>query len=122
MTPSEFGLFLISILGSVAGQWLLKAGALKLGKVNASNLFSHILGIITTPELLAGLTCYGLGAIVYILLLTRVKLSVAGPAVALSYVFSMLLGYFIFREPVPFIRMVGLGLIICGVVLVISKN
>jgi multidrug transporter EmrE-like cation transporter len=122
VTPPEFGLFLISILGSVAGQWLLKAGALKLGKVNASNLFSHILGIITTPELLAGLTCYGLGAIVYILLLTRVKLSVAGPAVALSYVFSMLLGYFIFREPVPFIRVVGLGLIICGVVLVISKN
>ncbi len=122
MTPPEFGLFLISILGSVVGQWLLKAGALKLGKVNASNFFSHILGIITTPELLAGLTCYGLGAIVYILLLTRVKLSVAGPAVALSYVFSMLLGYFIFREPVPFIRVVGLGLIICGVVLVISKN
>jgi len=122
VTPPEFGLFLISILGSVVGQWLLKAGALKLGKVNASNLFSHILGMITTPELLAGLTCYGLGAIVYILLLTRVKLSVAGPAVALSYVFSMLLGYFIFREPVPFIRVVGLGLIICGVVLVISKN
>jgi len=122
VTPPEFGLFLISILGSVVGQWLLKAGALKLGKVNASNLFSHILGMITTPELLAGLTCYGLGAIVYILLLTRVKLSVAGPAVALSYVFSMLLGYFIFREPVPFIRIVGLGLIICGVVLVISKN
>lgn len=96
MTPPEFGLFLISILGSVVGQWLLKAGALKLGKVNASNLFSHILGIITTPELLASLTCYGLGAVVYILLLTRVKLSVADPAVALSYVFSMLLGYLLY--------------------------
>jgi drug/metabolite transporter (DMT)-like permease len=122
VTPSEFGLFLISILMSVAGQWLLKAGALKLGQVNSGNLSSHVLGILTTPELVAGLTCYGLGAIAYILLLTRVKLSIAGPAVALVYVFSVLLGYFIFREPIPLSRVVGLGLIICGVVLVIWKS
>lgn len=101
MTLPEFGLLLISILLSVAGQWLLKVGALKLGKVNTSNLSSHVLGILTTPELLAGLTCYGLGAIACILLLTRVKLTIAGPAFALIYV---------------------LGLIICGVILVIWKD
>jgi len=122
VTPPEFGLFLISILASVTGQWLLKAGALKLGKVNAGNLIGHLLGIVTIPELLIGLACYGLGAIAYILLLTRVKLSVAGPAVALGYVFSLLLGYFIFKEVVPLSRIVGLGLIVCGVVLVIWKS
>lgn len=122
MTPPEFGLFLISILASVSGQWLLKAGALKLGKVNAGNLLSHVLGILTTPELLAGLTCYGLGAIAYILLLTRVKLSIAGPAIALAYVFSVILGYLAFRESVPISRVVGLGLIICGVILVVWKD
>ena len=107
---------------SVAGQWLLKAGALKLGKVSAGNWLSHVLGILTTPELLGGLACYGLGAIAYILLLTRVKLSIAGPAAALIYVFSVILGYFVFRESIPFSRVVGLGLIICGVMLVIWKN
>lgn len=122
MTLPEFGLLLISILMSVAGQWLLKAGALKLGQVNTSNLISHVLGILTTPELLAGLTCYGLGAISYILLLTRVKLSIAGPSIALVYLFSVLLGFFVFREPVPFSRVAGLGLIVCGVVLVIWKS
>lgn len=107
---------------SVSGQMLLKAGALKLGRVHASNLSSHVLGILATPELVAGLTCYAIGAIAYILLLTRVKLSIAGPAVALVYVFSVLLGYFVFRESVPFSRVAGLGLIICGVILVIWKN
>lgn len=107
---------------SVAGQWLLKAGALKLGKVSADNLSSHVLGIITTPELLAGLTCYGLGAIAYILLLTRVQLSIAGPAIALVYVFSVIVGYTIFREPIPVSRVVGLGLIVCGVILVIWRD
>ena len=82
---------------------------MKLGKVTTSNVSSHLLNILTTPELLAGLTCYGLGAFAYILLLTRVKLSIAGPAVALVYVFSVLVGYFLFRESVPFSRVVGFG-------------
>ncbi len=122
MTLPEFGLFLIAILMSVAGQWLLKAGALKLGQVNTSNFSSHVLGILTNPELLMGLTCYGLGAIVYILVLTRVKLSVAGPAAAVVYVFTVLLGYFVFQEPIPLSRVIGLGLITCGVLLVIWKS
>ncbi len=122
MTLSEFGLFLISILASVAGQFLLKAGALKLAAVDARNLLGLFLSIATTTELVAGLACYGIGAISYILLLRRVNLSVAGPAVSLVYVFSVLMGYFLFREPIPLSRIVGLGLIMCGVVLVIWKN
>jgi len=122
VTPPEFGLFLISILMSVAGQFFLKSGALKLGQVNASNWLGHILGIVTIPELLVGLTCYGFGALSYILLLTRVNLSVAGPAASLVYVFSVLVGYFVFRETIPTTRYIGLGLIISGVILVIWKG
>ena len=118
MTPQEFGLLLLSIIASVSGQFFLKAGALKLGKVNSGNLVRHVMSILITPELVTGLLCYGLGAITFILLLTRVKLSVAGPAVALTYVFSVLLGYFVFHEQIPGIRVVGLGFIVCGVVLV----
>lgn len=122
MSLQEAFLLLASILASVGGQFFLKAGALKLGKVTGSNFVGHILGILATPELLAGLTCYALGAITYILLLTRVKLSVAAPSVALSYVFAVLIGYFLFREPVPVSRIIGLGLITCGVVLVTWKG
>lgn len=122
MSLPEFAIFLISILTSAAGQFLLKTGALRLGRVNASNWLGHILGVVTTPELIAGLTCYGLGAIAYILLLTRVNLSVAGPSAALMYVFSVLMGYFFFQETIPLTRSLGLGLIICGVLLVIWRK
>lgn len=121
MTLQEFGLLLISILASVVGQFLLKTGALKLGEVSAANFFSHLLAMTTIPELMTGLIAYAIGAIAYILLLTRVSLSIAGPAIALSYVFSVLIGYFIFREAVPFQRVVGVALIICGVVLVVGR-
>lgn len=112
----------MAILTSAAGQFFLKTGALRLGKVNATNWLSHVFGVFTTPELLAGLCFYGLGAVAYILLLTRVNLSVAGPSAALIYVFSVLMGYFLFREAIPLSRAAGLGLIICGVLLVVWKK
>ncbi|OLT61158.1 EamA family transporter [Moorena bouillonii] len=122
MTLAEFSLFLMSVLTSAIGQFLLKTGAEKLDKVNASNWLDQIFSIPKTPEIIAGLSCYGLGALAYILLLTRVNLSVAGPSVSLTYVFSVLMGYFFFKETIPVSRGVGLGLIICGVMLVIWKK
>lgn len=118
MTPQEFFLLLSAILASVAGQFFLKTGALKLGKVSAENLVGHILSMVTIPELIIGLACYAIGAIIYILVLTRVNLSIAAPSAALSYVFAVLIGYFLFREEMPIERVVGIGLIVCGVVLV----
>jgi drug/metabolite transporter (DMT)-like permease len=115
----EFSLLLLSTLTSVAGQVFLKLGANKLGAVDSKNIISHILNIILTPELLTGLFCYGLGAIAYILLLTRVELSVAGPSASLIYIFSVLMGYFIFRESIPVPRYFGLGFIVLGVILVV---
>lgn len=122
MTPQDSILLLITSLIGTAGQFFLKTGALKIVDINANNLFSRVWGIIAIPELLIGLTCYGLGAVGYIILLSRVELSIVGPAVALSYVFAVLIGYFIFHESIPLTRLVGLGCIICGVILVIWRK
>ncbi|MEH2004913.1 EamA family transporter [Nostoc sp.] len=122
MTRQEFCLLLISVIASVSGQFFLKAGASKLGKVNIDNVVNHIFRIITIPELLAGLAFYGLGALAYILLLTRVNLSIASPSVSLVYVFSVLLGYFLFKEAISITSIVGLSLIMSGVILVVWKK
>jgi drug/metabolite transporter (DMT)-like permease len=122
VTPSELGLLFLSLLAGISGQFFLKAGALALGQVNSANIVSLVLRIITIPQLVIGLGLYGLGAIAYILLLTRVNLSIVGPSVALSYVFSVLLGYFVFKEVIPVERMVGLGFIVCGVILVLLQK
>jgi drug/metabolite transporter (DMT)-like permease len=118
----ELSLLLISVLAGVFGQFFLKLGASKLGKVELDNALNHILSIVLTPELLIGLTCYGLGAIVYILLLTRVNLSIAAPAISLSYIFSVLLGHFWFRESIASAQLIGLAAISVGVILVVSQK
>ena len=121
MSWQEFGLLLVSILTSTLGQLFLKLGALKLGKVTAGNVFSHVLSIAATPELILGLLSYGMGAIAYILLLTRVRLSIAAPSASLIYFFSVLIGYFIFNESISLGRSIGLGFIACGVILVTTR-
>ncbi|NJN22880.1 MAG: EamA family transporter [Leptolyngbya sp. RL_3_1] len=118
MSPQEFGLLLIAVITSSCGQILLKTGALQLGEVTPGNAVSHILSIATTPALLGGLCAYGVGAIAYILALTRINLSIAAPSASLIYVFSVMAGYFFFQEPISIGRAVGMGLIICGVILV----
>ena len=122
MSLQEFGLLLVSVLTAVGGQFFLKLGALKLGKVNAGNALSHVIGIVLTPELVFGLFLYGLSAVLYILLLTRINLSIMGPAVSIGYIFSVMLGYFYFKEAIPISRIVGLGFITFGVVLVVWRK
>lgn len=121
MTPQEFGLLLISVISSSLGQFCLKLGALQLGRVTGDNFLGHVLRIATTPALLAGLAAYGVGAISYILLLTRVKLSVAAPSASLIYFASVLMGYFVFGEALPPVRLLGLGFIVLGVILVTTR-
>jgi drug/metabolite transporter (DMT)-like permease len=118
---NEILLFLTATLLSSGGQGLLKLGALKLGQVTGGNFGSLILKIAVTPELVLGLLLYGLSAVFFILVLTRVKLSVAGPAISITYVFSVLMGYFLFKESITIRHLIGLGIIVCGVILVVKK-
>ena len=120
MNLQELSLLLFSVVTAACGQLLLKTGALKIGSIEASGLLERIFAVATIPQLIVGLCFYGLSAVTYILLLSRVKLSVAAPSTALIYIFSVLIGIFIFKEPVSAMRLLGVGLIACGVVLVVS--
>ncbi len=115
-------MLIITVLTGSIGQFFLKKGAIKLGEVSGSNFVSHVLGIVMIPELLIGLACYAAGAVLYILILTRVPLSVLAPSVALQYVIAMIVGQYVFGEIIPNYRWFGLGMIICGVMLVIWKK
>ena len=114
-------MLLFSVLTAACGQLFLKLGAIKINLIAAATVAGKLLGAVTIPELLLGLSFYGLSAVSYILLLTRVKLSVAAPGTASIYIFSVLIGIFVFKEPISLLRLFGLALIACGVILVVSK-
>lgn len=114
-------LFFLSILANLGVQFFMKLGATNLGKINFTSLGEYTSAFTKSPELLLGMFCALVAAIAYFFSLTQLDLSLAGPASALIYVFSLLLGRFYFGESIVTNQYMGLGLIVFGVILVSSK-
>ena len=121
MTLFSFGLLILSILANLAVQFFMKLGANKLGMIDLGSFMSYTMAFANTPELLVGIVCSLFSAIAYFFTLTSLELSIAGPASALIYVFSLLLGRFYFSESIATNQYLGLGCIVVGVILVSSK-
>lgn len=117
----SFLLILTSILLSVLGQYSLKVGAGRLGEVGveqAGRAAAIATAAATNPYLIAGLACYALGAVTWIMVLTRVPLSWAYPILALNQVLILLVAATFLGEHVSALRWGGVLLIITGVFLV----
>ena len=74
-----------------------------------------IIGIFTNPYLFAGYSLYGLSAILLILALRHGELSILYPVIALTYVWVAILSVVIFHENMPYLRMLGIATVVCGV-------
>lgn len=72
-------------------------------------------------EILICFVSIGLGGIMWLSLLKKIEFSVLYPMISLSYVFGVLAAIFIFKESVPLIRWLGIGVIIFGIFL-ITRN
>jgi len=106
---------------TVIGQLFLKLGANQLAETGIKSLWELLWYILTNLNLLIGLGSYGTAAISYILLLSRVDISIAAPAFSLTYVVSILLGYFFFQEAIGYTRIVGVAFICTGVFFIMQK-
>ncbi len=71
---------------------------------------------------MGGIISYAIGLFAYVFALSRMPISVVSPSIAMSYVFAVLMGRFIFGEAVPMTRYVGMGLIVCGVILIMQES
>ena len=97
-----------SILLGVVGQLLLKAGADD----------ESVVGQYLAPQSIAGLAFYLAAAICYMFALRRIPVSVAFPAVSLSYLLVVGIAYRLYDEPLGWSKLAGVLLISCGVFLV----
>lgn len=109
-----------SIALSVAAQFLLKAGMSGAGvkAVLGQPLgFKPLLTILTDKYVLLGFLLYGLGAIVWLGVLSKWDVSKAYPLVGLGFAFTVVIG-FMLGEGITITRVAGVALICAGVLLV----
>jgi multidrug transporter EmrE-like cation transporter len=105
---------LISILLSAFAQLLMKIGmtAVRLAADGGSLLLAAALN----PFVLGGLCAYGVSAVLWLLVLSRVPLSLAYPLVSLAFIAVVVLSALVLHEPVSATRIAAVALIVCGVI------
>jgi multidrug transporter EmrE-like cation transporter len=120
MTLPTFAFILAGVLLNACAQLLLKAGTNALGgaiTINAQNWLPMFVKVLTQWPIVAGLACYGISVVVWIIGLSRTDVTVAYPMLSLGYVVSAIGAWLFLGEIVSPQRMLALAVIIVGVVL-----
>ncbi len=120
MTALSFGLVLAGVLLNAVAQLLLKAGTNAVGNFafSAENLLPVGWKIATQPFIVAGIGCYVVSVVIWILALSRTEVSIAYPMLSIGYVLNALAAWYLFGEAVTAQRLVGIGIIVLGVFVV----
>ena len=116
----DFTLLLFNVILSVLGQILLKQGMNQVGEISGSfqQMAPKLIQALMNPFVIGGIGVYGSTTLIWLVVLSRIKLSVAYPMISLGYVFSILFSWLLFKEDVPKIRVLGAFVICIGVYLV----
>jgi drug/metabolite transporter (DMT)-like permease len=120
MKLADFGVLLCGVLLNAFAQLWLKAATRISGPLVTTdgNMMSRAMQLLTIPSLWYALTAYGVSVIVWIVGLSRVPVSQAYPLLSLGYVLNIGLAWWLFGEVPNAQRVVGVGVIVAGVVLV----
>ena len=113
-----------SILLTVGGHLLLKMGMDKVGPVESlSDAIHKILQAFLNLNLfiIGGIAVFGFTTLVWLVILSRVDLSIAYPMIGLGYVLSMPVARIFLKEPVTHFRVIG-AIIICIGLFLVAKE
>jgi len=120
MNLTTFAFIISGVLLNACAQLLLKAGTNGLGgaiHLTMSTWFQTLVKVFTQLPIVGGLACYGLSLIVWIIGLSRTDVTIAYPMLSLGYVVGALGAWMFLGEVVPPARMLAIGVIMVGVVL-----
>ena len=119
MTATALAIAITSVLLNAAAQLFLKAGTNVVGTVSfgGADTVQTLMQIARIPWFWAGFACYGISLFTWIATLSRAPVSVAYPLLSIGYVVNALIAYWLFGESLTVQKIVGIGFIVIGVVL-----
>ena len=120
MNLTTFAFIISGVILNACAQLLLKAGTNALGgaiHLTMSNWFETFIKVVTQLPILGGLACYGVSLVVWIIGLSRTDVTIAYPMLSLGYVVSAIGAWMFLGEVIPPQRLVAIGVIVIGVVL-----
>jgi multidrug transporter EmrE-like cation transporter len=119
MKPIVWSLLLTGVALNAAAQLLLKAATRYVGPLvsDAGRVdWLNATALWKAPPLWVGLGCYGVSVILWLGALSRLPVSVAYPMLSLGYVVNAAAAALLFGETLTAAKLVGIGLIGLGVI------
>jgi drug/metabolite transporter (DMT)-like permease len=114
----NFMLIIITVILNTTGQFCMKTGVNRVGKIGLEGLFGMFFKVVTNWFVLGGFGLYIVSAALWIIILSRAELSWAFPMVSLSYVITALAAPILLHESFSYQRLIGTVIICAGVFLV----
>ena len=108
----------ISILLAVIGQLMMKKGMMMFGPFPVSQLLFKLIPMFLNPYVFFGFVSFGLSSIFWLVVLSRLQLSLVYPMVSVAYVVVAIASMIFFKENVSLVRWAGIAVIIIGVYLI----
>jgi len=107
----------LTILLNVISQLILKWQALKFGPIptQKDQILPYFCVIALNPWMWLGFMFTCIGAVCWILAMTRLSLNVAYPYMGLCFVLIMFTSRYLFNDSLSWLRILGLGLIVLGI-------
>lgn len=117
----NFLLLFVSISLAIAGQLLMKQGMMMFGKFPVNELLARLIPMVFQPYVFIGILCFCVSSVFWLVILSRIDLSLAYPLVSIAYIVVALFSYFVFKENVSLLRWIGI-LVICLGVFLVSRS
>jgi drug/metabolite transporter (DMT)-like permease len=116
----DFAVLSFGVLLNAFAQLGLKAATRVTGPliVPGGGTWNRALELLAVPSLWFALSAYGLSVVVWLVGLSRVPVSQAYPMLSMGYVINIGLAWWLLGEVPNAQRVIGIGIIVAGVVLV----
>jgi len=124
MTRTVLLLILVNVAMTSLAQIVLKVGMSApevVRSLSGTVRPGHLVGVLFHPWVMAGLVLYFGAALVWLIVLSRIEVSLAYPFVGLGFVVTMLLGWSLLGETLSLPRLLG-TLMIAGGVVVLARS
>ena len=121
----SFSIIIAVAATAAAAHILLKVGMNEVGEINADSIKTPgtlIRQLLTTPAVLAAIPVYAISNIGWLIVLSRLNLSVAYPFLASLYIFIPVLSMVFLSESLTLQHWVGILVIGMGVGIVLSSG
>jgi multidrug transporter EmrE-like cation transporter len=113
----NFILVLVGVLLNAAAQLCIKQGMNMIGNVSldAGAVLAMIPRASINPYILAGLACYVISVLVWMIVLSKVEVSLAYPFLSIGYIITAFVGYFFMGETLGLYKVLGIVTICAGI-------